>query len=321
MNTGDMDAHSLQGGGQDIQKSGLTRDRLRSRFARALHFPDKPKPRNVHAQEMDALETKLKSFISGETVEELQGQLEGQRKLAKRLKGNLQDNRSKLRSVLKDLKAARERLSPLQTQIKVQQKDLFEKSLTIDSQRVEIKILRNEIGAVLDLKQKFAETHAQLALLTNQNQDLKNQVSDYRDRNGQLETENPARRETLRALNAEIETLKNTESENRAEIAMLRSENEAAKTRQSELIEQLTTLQNSNAAHDADQSNSVNPVQIEALNEKLHQASAREAMMTKRLDILRRDLDIVNQTNEMLRSQLGALRTFEPEFPKQVVGF
>lgn len=238
----------------DIQITDLPEDRLRSRFARALYFPDIPQKEEVHEQELNAIETALKSFVSGESAEDLAFQLDGQRNLTNRLKGDLRDNRSKLKSVLKDLKAARKRLTPLEEQIKSQQKELFEKSMTIDSQRVELKILRNEIGPVMDLKKKYSEAQSQLARIADENKSLKQEISDVRE------------------VNREISVSKNAG-------------------------------------------------ELEALNDKLHQATAREEMMDKRLEILRRDLDIVNQTNELLRNRLAELEPPVSEVPRRVVGY
>ena len=305
---------------QASDKAGLTKGLLRSGFAKALHFANKPQAEDIHAKELDAMESALKSLVSGDTMEDLQEQLEGQRNLVRRLKGNLQDNQSKMRSVLGELKAARKRLSHLDRHIKAQQKDLFEKSMIIDSQRVEIEYLREKLDDVTETRANFSNAQALLTNLQTENQTLKSELSDIRRRNSELETLGPAGREALSALNAEIEVLKKAEAENQAEIAFLKSENLTAQKRQSELLKELTALRDSGVTLSA---GPIDTAQIQALNEKLDQAQSREAMMEKLLETLRRDLDIVHQTNEMLRGRLAKQKSRDThiDFPKQAIGY
>jgi len=305
-------------GAQGPERSGLSKGLLRSRFAKALHFSHKPQAEDVHAKELDAMETALKSLVHGDTMEELQEQLSGQKKLVQRLKGNLQDNQAHMRSVLNELKASRNRLTPLESQIQSIKSELFDKSMTVDSQRIEINYLRSELDSVAQKQQQYSEADKSLTELSNENQTLKNEVQVLRARNSELEALTPAGQDTLNALNADIEILKNTEKENRAEIAFLKSESKTALKREAELVEQLETMQASSSAVGA---GPIDTAQIQALNEKLHQATAREAMMEKRLEILRRDLDIVHQTNEMLRGRLTNLKNSELDFdiPAQAI--
>ncbi len=305
---------------QHIRKTGL--DRLRSRFARDLHFPEKPQPDQIHHNELDHIETALRSFVSGDTVEDLGEQLEGQRTLVKKLTSNLKDNRSKLRSVLADLKASRKRLSMLEGQMNGQKKDLFEKSMTIDSQRVEINILRNEIGAVLELKQQFSDAQSRLSQMQIENQNLRDEISNLR----QLKIDQnigQAREETLRALNQEIEQLKRSQADRQAEIGVIKSENEALKTKQTALEKEKEGLRRTESNVVSLERSPNDLAKIDTMSSQLHQAEAREEIMNKRLDILRRDLDIINQTNEMLRGRLAELENADTRttIPKQVVGF
>lgn len=305
---------------QDVNPSGLTKS-LRSNFARALHFVNKPQKDDLHKRELEALDSRLNALMTGETREEIEGQLEGQKILVKRLKGNLKDNRSKLRSVLKDLKASRNRLTPLEDELKKQRKELFEKSMTIDSQRIEIDNLRGGLDVQASRLHMVSQTPDLMLELTNENRLLKTELSELRQRNETLEKLSPAGQKTLKTLNAEIEALKFAKTENQAEIAFLKSENEAAQIRQAELMAELTVLRKSDSLKNSMAAGPIDTSQIQALNDKLHHAAAREAMMEKRLDILRRDLDIVNQTNEMLKGRIAVYEAKALDIPKHAVGF
>lgn len=294
---------------------------FRSAFARALHFNEKPQKDDIHESELDQMEIALRAFASGESMEELRGQLDGQRALVKRLKGNLKDNRSKLRATLKDLKAARKKLAPLKDHVQTQRKELFEQSMRIDSQRIEIKHLRQELETAAQNRHKFSMAHATLSRLSQENQHMKDEILELRIRHRELENMAPADPEILRSLNADIAALKAAETEHLSEIAFLKSENEISRKKQTELMQELIELRKTVPAQKS--ADPIDTAQIRILNEKLEEAAKRETILEQRLEILTRDLDIVNQTNDMLRGRISKMETLRTafEYPKQAVGF
>ena len=282
---------------------------FRSDFARALHCSDKPQMDDAHKTELRNMEKALRAFASGESMEEIKGQLEGQRALVKRVKTNLKDNRSKLRATLKALKAARKRLAPLEDHINIQRKALFEKSMTIDSQRVEIDCLRNALDAASKEKHKFSVAHATLARLSQDNQMMKDEILDLRIRNRELEACGPTGQDILKSLNNEIAALKAEKTDYQSEIDFLKTENKAAQDRQTELMGELIELRKTAPMENA--SGLIETAQIRLLSDKLQAASERETLLEKRLEILTRDLDIVHQTNDMLRGRISKMETLD----------
>lgn len=299
----------------------LNQNMFRSAFARALHFRDEPRLEEDHKADLRHLEKALNTVACQDTPEELKEQLDGQVALVTRLKGNLKDNRSKLRATLRDLKASRKKLAPLQEHIQAQRKELFENSMVIDSQRVEINHLRSELETNTQLKHKFSVAHATLARLSQDNQRLKDEILDLRIRNRELEASGPTGEDILKSLNSEIAELKAAKTEYQSEIDFLKSENKAAQDRQTSLMGELIELRKSAPVETA--SGPIDTGQIRQLNDKLQAALEREALLEKRLDILTRDLDIVHQTNDMLRGRISKMETLQAQIdmPKQAVGF
>ena len=255
----------------------------------------------IHREELAMLDDRLRALMNGETAQEL----EGQRALVGRLKTNLKDNRSKLRRTLRDLKSMRRKMEE-------QQKDLFDKAMKLDRQNAELRRLRErpvlaapvQSSSVSErmerLREKLSQTQRTLDTVLSENRDLK----------------------------IELTAIRKRDAEREAEMALLRSEHQTMTERQSDLLTQIADMQVS-TLRSVDQ----DPVsigtgaegfaQIKELNRALSEAREREELMQQRLDIVKRDLDIVGQINTMLRSRVDELenQSAADNYTNRAVGF
>ena len=255
----------------------------------------------IHREELAALDDRLRALMNGETAQEL----EGQRALVGRLKTNLKDNRSKLRRTLRDLKSMRRKME-------AQQKDLFDKAMKIDRQNAELRVLRERpvleapvqspsVSESMErLREKLSQTQRTLDAVLSENRDLK----------------------------IELAAIRKRDAEREAEMALLRSEHQTMTERQSDLLTQIADMQVSTLRSVAKDPVSIGTgaegfAQIKELNRALSEAREREELMQQRLDIVKRDLDIVGQINTMLRSRVDELenQSAADNYPNRAVGF